>query len=61
LGRVQVTAEDEGLVFDDGKGEGVRDDVYVFVGEIEPSVSGDVAEEVHALVEVCDGVGLVTN
>lgn len=60
-GGVHVAAEDEGLVFDDGEGEGVGDDVDVFVGDVGFAVAREVAEEVHGLVEVGDGVGLVTD
>jgi len=60
-GGVHVAAEDEGLVFDDGEGEGVGDDVDVFVRDVGFAVSGEVAEEVHGLIEVGDGVGLVAD
>lgn len=57
--RVHVAAEDQGLVFDNGKGEGVGDDVDVFVGDICLAIAWKVAKEVHGLVEVGDGISLV--
>ena len=41
---VHVAAEHEGLVFDDGEGEVVGDDVDVFVGDVGFAVAGEVAE-----------------
>lgn len=60
-GGVHVAAEDKGLVFDDGEREGVGDDVDVLVRDVRFAVAGEVAEEVHGLVEVGDGVGLVAD
>jgi len=60
-GGVHVAAEDEGLVFDDGEGEGVGDNVDVLVRDVGFSVAGEVAEEVHGLVEMRNGVGLVAD
>ena len=58
-GRVHVAAEDQGLVFDNGKGEGVRDDVDVFVGDICLAITWKIAKEVHGLVKMGDGISLV--
>lgn len=49
------------MVFDDREGECVGDDVDVFVGDVGFAIAGEVAEEVHRLVEVGDGIGLVAD
>ena len=49
------------MVFHDGEGEGEGGDGDVFVAEVDAGVALDVAEEVHGVVEVADGVGLVAD
>lgn len=62
LGRaVHVAPKDSRLVIDDGDGERVWVDVDILVGKEEPTLSRDVAEQVHRLVKVVDDVRLVTN
>ena len=56
---VHVATEDEGLIFDDGKGESVRNDIDVFVGDVGLAVTWKIAKEIHGLVEMGDGISLV--
>ena len=58
-GGVHVATEDQGLVFDDGEGEVVGDNIDVFVCDVGFAIAGKVAKEVHGLVEMGDCVGLV--
>ena len=58
---VHVAAQDEGLVLDDREGERVRGDGDVFVRDIHAPVAGEVTKEIHGLVEVGDGVCLISH
>lgn len=49
------------MVFYDAEGKGEGSDVDVFVGDVGAAVSREVAEEIHRLIEVGDGVGLVAD
>lgn len=49
------------MVLDDRHGEGVAIDVHVLVGDVDPVVGRQVTEEIDALVEMVDGVGLVAD
>ena len=60
-GGVHVAAEDEGLVFHYREGEGVGNDIDVFVRDIRFTIARQVAEEIHGLVEVRNGVGLIAD
>jgi len=59
-GYFHLVSEDEGLVFQDGDGEREGGYVDVFVGHVDSGVALDVAEEVHGLIGVRDGVCLIS-
>lgn len=49
------------MVFDNGKREGERGDVDIFVSKVDSGVSLDIAKKVHRLIEVRDRVCLITD
>ena len=49
------------MVFDDREGESVGDDIDVFIRDVGFAITGQVAEEVHWLIEMGDCVGLIAD
>lgn len=60
-GSVELIPEHEGLVLEDWKREGEGGDSHILVAQVDAGVALDVAEDVHGLVEVGDGVCLVAD
>jgi hypothetical protein len=53
--------EDECLVLKHSEGQSEGNYIDILVGKVDPSIAGQIAKEIHGLVKVGDGIGLITH
>lgn len=61
LSSLHISAQDRALIFDHGQRQAIAVDIHVFIGNVNPVMSGHVTEQEDVLVEMVDGMRLITD